>query len=127
MIDGLEQMGPNTQAVHAGERAPAPDFHPVTTPIYPAVAYHYDHTEDLDAIFGGTRQGPVYQRYGSPTVTAFERAMALLEGGEAALAFGRQPGEDLRRLGDLATTHQPANPAAARRRKTRKFSKSMGF
>jgi cystathionine beta-lyase/cystathionine gamma-synthase len=52
------------------------------------VAYHYDNTEDLDAIFGGTRRGPVYQRYGSPTVTAFERAMALLEGGEAALAFG---------------------------------------
>jgi cystathionine beta-lyase/cystathionine gamma-synthase len=88
MIDGLDRMGPNTQAVHAGEHAPAPDFHPVTTPIYPAVAYHYDDTEDLDAIFGGTRQGPVYQRYGSPTVTAFERAVALLEKGEAALAFG---------------------------------------
>jgi cystathionine gamma-synthase/methionine-gamma-lyase len=81
-------MGPNTQAVHAGEHAPAPDFHPVTTPIYTAVAYHYDQTEDLDAIFAGTRPGPVYQRYGSPTVTAFERAVALLEGGEAALAFG---------------------------------------
>ena len=88
MIDGLERMGPNTQAVHAGEHAPPPDFHPVTTPIYPAVAYHYDHTEDLDAIFGGARQGPVYQRYGSPTVAAFEQAMALLEKGEAALAFG---------------------------------------
>jgi cystathionine gamma-synthase/methionine-gamma-lyase len=44
--------------------------------------------EDLDAIFGGTRDGYVYARYGNPTVTAFETAMAALEEGEAALAFG---------------------------------------
>jgi cystathionine gamma-synthase/methionine-gamma-lyase len=65
----------------------------VTTPIYASVAYHYDRTEDLDAIFGGTREGYVYQRYGNPTVSAFERAVAALEGGEtvpdaAGLAFG---------------------------------------
>jgi cystathionine gamma-synthase/methionine-gamma-lyase len=67
---------------------PPPDFHPVVTPIYPSVAYTYDELDDLDAIFGGSRQGYVYQRYGNPTVTAFERAIATLEGGDAALAFG---------------------------------------
>jgi cystathionine gamma-synthase/methionine-gamma-lyase len=86
--DPLLELDWATQAVHAGEHMPPPDFHPVATPIYPSVAYTYDDTNDLDAIFGGSRQGYVYHRYGNPTVTAFERAIATLEGGEAALAFG---------------------------------------
>jgi cystathionine gamma-synthase/methionine-gamma-lyase len=84
---GLGGMGFATQAVHGGERQPRPDFTPVVTPIYPSVGYLYDDMDDLDAIFGGTREGYVYTRYGSPTVTAFENAIALLEEGEAALAF----------------------------------------
>jgi cystathionine gamma-synthase/methionine-gamma-lyase len=43
--------------------------------------------DDLDAVFAGTRAGYVYARFGSPTVTALEEAMAALEQGEAALAF----------------------------------------
>jgi cystathionine beta-lyase/cystathionine gamma-synthase len=78
----------STQAVHAGEHALPPDYHPVVTPIYPSIAYTYDDTNDLDAIFGGTREGYVYQRYGNPTVAALEQAVATLEDGEAALAFG---------------------------------------
>ncbi|NDE20776.1 MAG: PLP-dependent transferase, partial [Actinobacteria bacterium] len=48
-------------------------------------------TTDLD----GTHRGATsvhstgfYSRYGNPTVDAFERAIAELEGAEAALAFG---------------------------------------
>jgi cystathionine gamma-synthase/methionine-gamma-lyase len=44
--------------------------------------------EDLDGIFAGTRRGYVYTRYGNPTVTALEEAVAALEEGEAGLAFG---------------------------------------
>ncbi len=88
MKDPLLELDWATQAVHAGEHMPPPDFHPVVTPIYPSIAYTYDDMGDLDAIFCGSRQGYVYQRYGNPTVTAFERAIATLEGGEAALAFG---------------------------------------
>jgi cystathionine gamma-synthase/methionine-gamma-lyase len=43
--------------------------------------------EDLEAIFGDARPGFVYPRYGTPTNAALERAMAVLEGGEAALSF----------------------------------------
>jgi cystathionine gamma-synthase/methionine-gamma-lyase len=43
--------------------------------------------DDVDAIFGGEQEGYVYARYGSPTVTAFETAMADLEGSEAAYGF----------------------------------------
>jgi cystathionine gamma-synthase/methionine-gamma-lyase len=76
-----------TQAVHAGERAERPDYTPVSTPIYPSVGYLYDNLEDLDGIFGGERKGYVYPRYGSPTVAAFEAAVASLEGAEDAVAY----------------------------------------
>jgi cystathionine beta-lyase/cystathionine gamma-synthase len=76
-----------TQVVHAGERGPRPDFTPVSTPIYPSVGYVYDDMRDLDGVFGGTREGYVYPRYGSPTVSAFERAVATLEGAGDAVAF----------------------------------------
>jgi cystathionine beta-lyase/cystathionine gamma-synthase len=76
-----------TRAVHAGERAPHPDYTPVVGPIHPTVGYLYDSLDDLDAIFATTREGYVYPRYGSPTVAAFESVMAELEEGEAAHAF----------------------------------------
>ncbi len=76
-----------TLAVHAGERAPRPDFNPVATPIYQSVGYTYDDMDALDAALGGTRTGPVYARYGNPTLTALEIAVAALEGGEAALSY----------------------------------------
>jgi cystathionine beta-lyase/cystathionine gamma-synthase len=76
-----------TRAVHAGERAPRPDYTPVVGPIQPSVGYVYDSMDDLDAVFATTREGYVYPRYGSPTVTAFEAAVAELEDGQAAQAF----------------------------------------
>ena len=76
-----------TQAVHAGERGPRPDFTPVSTPIYPSVGYLYEDMGDLDGVFGGERAGYVYPRYGSPTLSAFEQAVATLEAAEDAVAF----------------------------------------
>jgi cystathionine gamma-synthase/methionine-gamma-lyase len=76
-----------TLAVHAGERAPASDATPVVTPIWPAVGYLYESMDEMDAVFEGTRGGPLYLRYGSPTVSAFEMAVATLEGAEAAQAY----------------------------------------
>jgi cystathionine beta-lyase/cystathionine gamma-synthase len=76
-----------TRAVQAGIRLPHPDYTPTVTPIHPSVTYTYDRMEDLDGVFGGTRQGYVYGRYGNPTVTALEEAVATLEDGESALAF----------------------------------------
>jgi cystathionine beta-lyase/cystathionine gamma-synthase len=76
-----------TQAVHAGERPPKPDFTPVNTPIYQSASFVYDRIETMDAIFGGERPGYVYTRYGNPTVAALERAVATLEGGETAVAY----------------------------------------
>lgn len=76
-----------TLAVHAGERAAAADSTPVVAPIWPAVTYLYESMDQMDAVFEGTRGGPLYLRYGSPTVSAFEEAVATLEGTDAAQAY----------------------------------------
>jgi len=83
----LSRKSFQTRAVHAGERVPAADYTPVTTPIYPSVGYLYESMDDMDAVFAGTKQGYVYTRYASPTVSAFEAAAASLEGADAAQAF----------------------------------------
>jgi cystathionine beta-lyase/cystathionine gamma-synthase len=75
-----------TQAVHAGERGLAPVETPVTTPIYHSVGYLEPSAARMEAVFAGEQAGYVYRRYESPTVDAFERAVATLEGGEAAFA-----------------------------------------
>lgn len=75
-----------TLAVHGGERAQRPDYTPICTPIHNAVTYTYDDMHALDEVFAGTRDGYVYHRYGNPTVTALEQAVAQMEGTESAIA-----------------------------------------
>ncbi len=77
----------STQAVHGGERGPQPKATPTSTPIYHTSSFSYEHAEDLVAIFEGKSEGYVYGRYGTPTGDALQRAVALLEGGETAVAF----------------------------------------
>jgi cystathionine gamma-synthase/methionine-gamma-lyase len=77
-----------TRAVHAGERGAKPDFQPVSIPIYNTVGFLYEDLKDLDGVFGNEREGYVYARYGNPTNSALEEALASLEEGEAALTFG---------------------------------------
>ncbi len=83
----LEGKSIQTQAVHAGERAPAAHYRPVSTPIQMSVGYVHPSAEEMDRIFAGEEQGYVYPRYGSPTVAALERAMATLEGAGDAVAY----------------------------------------
>ena len=77
----------STRAVHAGERQPPGNYSSVASPIHPSVGFIYESMGDLDGVFAGTHAGYVYPRYGSPTVSAFEAAVAGLERGEAAHAF----------------------------------------
>ncbi len=83
----LSRKSFETRAVHAGERTPSADYTPVSSPIWPASAYIYESMDDMDAVFAGTKSGYVYSRYASPTVSAFETAVASLEQTEAAQAY----------------------------------------
>lgn len=77
----------STRAVHAGEHADLIGFKPVASPIYPTIGYTYESMDETDAVLGAEKPGYVYTRYGSPTVAAFEAAVADLEGAEAAHAY----------------------------------------
>ncbi|MBI3967104.1 MAG: PLP-dependent transferase, partial [Chloroflexi bacterium] len=81
--------GFDTLAVHAGERvAPVGNWLPISAPIYPSNTFVYPTAAELDAAFDGEGDGYVYTRHGNPTVVAFERAVAALEGAAAAVACG---------------------------------------
>jgi cystathionine gamma-synthase/methionine-gamma-lyase len=82
--------GFGTRAVHSGggHETPAGEFRPSVFPIYAASAFYYPTQADLDAVFSGEKPGFVYTRNANPTVAALERAVADLEGGAAAVAFG---------------------------------------
>jgi cystathionine beta-lyase/cystathionine gamma-synthase len=106
-VNVLQDKSIFTQAVHAGERAELPDYTPVSTPIHPSVGFTYRDMRDLDAVFGGEQEGYVYPRYGSPTVAAFERAMALLEGVPDAhkRSDGRKRSDGLAFASGMAAVH----------------------
>src|SRR5918998_1838788 len=79
-----------TRAVHSGERRPAGrdgSFFPISTPIYASTTFSHPDIETTDRVLGGEEPGYGYTRWGNPTVTAFEEALASLEGGVRAFAF----------------------------------------
>lgn len=76
-----------TRAVHTGERTGRPEFTPVVAPIYPGSTYLYDDLEVMDTALAGEEGRYVYTRYGNPTTTALETAIANLEGTASAVSF----------------------------------------
>lgn len=73
-------MQPDTQSVHAFLDE-ADQFDAVAPPIYLSTTFAHGPANE-------SASGYRYIRGGSPTVNRLERALATLEGGEAALAFG---------------------------------------
>lgn len=74
-----------TLCVH-GSGGVDPQTGAVSTPIYQSSTFAFRTAEEGAAIFAGQREGYFYTRLGNPTQAAFEREMAFLESGEAALA-----------------------------------------
>ena len=83
-----------TLAVHAGH-TPDPTTKAVATPIYQTVAYAFDSAQHGADLFDLKVPGNIYTRIMNPTNDVFEKRIAALEGGVAALAKvdldGRQP------------------------------------
>ncbi|HEX5411652.1 MAG TPA: PLP-dependent aspartate aminotransferase family protein [Terriglobia bacterium] len=74
-----------TLAVHAGEE-PCPATGALDTPIYQSTTFVSADSDEMAAVYGEQKPGYMYTRYGNPTIHALESKLALLEGGEAALA-----------------------------------------
>ena len=55
-------------------------------PLYLTSSYTFDSAEEGAAIFSGEQEGYMYSRVSNPNADEFAEKLALLEGGEAALA-----------------------------------------
>ena len=78
---------PETLALHAGWRRDSAT-NAVAVPIYQTTSYQFDSTEHAANLFGLRELGNIYTRIMNPTQDAFEKRLAALEGGAAALALG---------------------------------------
>src|SRR5208283_2306832 len=75
-----------TQAVHAGQ-AVDPTTKSRAVPIYQTTSYLFDDADHAARLFGLQEFGNIYSRIMNPTVDVFEKRVAALEGGMAALAL----------------------------------------
>src|ERR1700710_1941582 len=74
-----------TKQVHAGAVAD-PNTHARAVPIYQTTSYVFDSAEHAANLFGLREFGNIYTRIMNPTTDVFEKRVAALEGGVAALA-----------------------------------------
>lgn len=80
----MKTQGFATQSIHAG--AIRNEQGTLATPIYQTATFLFDSADQGGNRFAGEEEGYIYTRLGNPTTTVIEEKMALLEGGEAALA-----------------------------------------
>jgi O-acetylhomoserine (thiol)-lyase len=76
---------PDTLAIHAGQ-VPDPTTNARAVPIYATTSYVFKGTEHAANLFGLREFGNIYTRIMNPTSDVFEKRVAELEGGAAALA-----------------------------------------
>jgi O-acetylhomoserine (thiol)-lyase len=74
-----------TLQVHAGQE-PEPGTRSRAVPIYQTTSYVFDSTEHGARLFALQEIGNIYTRLMNPTTDVFEKRVAALEGGVAALA-----------------------------------------
>src|SRR5947209_9560242 len=79
------QMGPQTQAIHAGE----PNRHGVGVGVGPSISrtstFTFSSAEEMKRWAEGKSSAYIYTRYGNPTLSIAEGKIAALEGAEAAV------------------------------------------
>jgi len=73
-----------TLQLHAGQQAD-PETGSRAVPIYQTTSYEFDDTEHAATLFALKEFGNIYTRIMNPTTDVFEKRMAALEGGAAAV------------------------------------------
>jgi O-acetylhomoserine (thiol)-lyase len=74
-----------TRAVHAAQEQADPATKSRAVPIYATTSYVFDSPDHAAALFGLREFGNIYTRIMNPTTDAFEKRLASLEGGVAAV------------------------------------------
>ena len=75
-----------TLQVHVGQETPDPATDARAVPIYATTSYVFKDSAQAAGRFGLTEGGNIYTRLMNPTSDVFEKRIAALEGGVAALA-----------------------------------------
>lgn len=75
-----------TLQLHAGQETPDPATDSRAVPIYQTTSYVFRDCEQAEGRFALRENGNIYTRLMNPTSDVFERRIAALEGGGAALA-----------------------------------------
>ncbi len=76
----------DTIAVHAGQETPDPATGARAVPIYQTASYVFKSPQQAANLFALKELGNIYTRMGNPTLDVFEKRIAAIEGGTAALA-----------------------------------------
>ncbi len=77
--------GPDTKGLRAGwERTPEQEH---SEAIFPTSSFSFTSAAEAAARFSGDEPGNIYSRFTNPTVRAFEKRLAAMEGGEAAIGM----------------------------------------
>jgi len=92
-----------TLQVHAGQD-PAPGTNARAVPIYQTTSYTFDDSAHGARLFGLEEFGNIYTRIQNPTSDVFEKRIAALEGGVAALATGSGQAAQFLAITTLAET-----------------------
>ena len=75
-----------TLALHVGQEEPDPTTDARAVPIYATTSYVFHNSDHAEARFNLSDAGNIYGRLTNPTQDIFEKRIAALEGGTAALA-----------------------------------------
>jgi O-succinylhomoserine sulfhydrylase len=75
---------PETLAVHAGQARTQEGE--MSEPIFASSSYVFASAAEAAARFSGEKPGNIYSRFTNPTVRVFEQRIAVMEGGERAVA-----------------------------------------
>ena len=81
-IQGLDTIG-----LHVGQETPDPTTGARAVPLYLTSSYVFKSTEHAANLFALKEFGNIYSRIMNPTTDVFEKRIAAVEGGIAALAF----------------------------------------
>ena len=81
-----KELGLGTLAVHAGQENPDTSTGARAVPIYQTSSYVFEDTDHAANLFALKEPGNIYSRIMNPTNDVFEKRIAALEGGSAAVA-----------------------------------------
>ncbi|MDD4124523.1 MAG: O-acetylhomoserine aminocarboxypropyltransferase/cysteine synthase [Eubacteriales bacterium] len=76
-------MKKETQCIHSGYKSK--NGEPMALPIFQSTTFTYDSTDDIGRLFDLKGEGHMYSRISNPTVAYYEKKLAEMEGGIAAV------------------------------------------